>query len=105
MNKTELRMALEQVQPGMVLARSVLDQQGHFLLPESVELNTGAIETLKRHEVTEIWVHAPGLGSDDSAKFPFRQLRLERLFRCIGESEDDQFLFNLMTRYRAAESS
>jgi hypothetical protein len=98
-------MALEQVQPGMVLARPVLDPMGHFLLPENVELSAATIETLKRHEVTEIWVDAPGQGSDEGAKAPFRQLRLERLFRRIGESEDDRFLFNLMTRYRATEAS
>lgn len=31
--------------------------------------------------------------------------RLARLFRDVGESEDDRYLLNLMTRYRTAESS
>jgi|GEM_PF-2897619 len=31
--------------------------------------------------------------------------RLARLFRHVGESEDDRYLLNLMIRYRTVESS
>lgn len=109
MTNRELPLALEQARAGMTLARPLLGARGQVLMAACTELSDTTIAALHRRDVTELWVfdsqqHAADPKAQEAALRQHHQQRLARLFRHVGESADDRYLLDLMTRYRGLDA-
>ena len=105
MSSPELHLTLEQAKAGMMLARAVVDANGQLLMAQGTELSDTAIAALHRRNVKEICVFDPqqqaaDIKADEVALRQHHQARMARLFRHGGNSADDCYLRDLMTRYR-----
>ena len=110
MSSLEIHLTLAHARAGMMLARSVLDAQGQILMAQSTELSDPTLTALHRRDITELWVLDPqpqtaDLKAQEGALRQHHKERLTRLFRHIGESADDHYLMDIMTRYRGLEPS
>ena len=104
MTAVEQQLSLAQAQAGMVLTRDLLDTKGHILMARNTALSPTSIAALHRRDITHVWVFTDGLPSPESplqdlAVLHHQKVRLERLFRHVGESEDGLYLMHLMARY------
>ncbi|WP_296447249.1 hypothetical protein [Rhodoferax sp. UBA5149] len=110
MSHQELHLTLARAEAGMTLARTLLDTQGQVLMVQGSKLSDATISTLRRRQVTELWVLDPqsptvDLQAQKTALRQYHQERLARLFRHIGNSADDRYLLDIMSRYRGSEPS
>lgn len=104
MTAVEQQISLAQAEAGMVLARDLLDAKGQVLMGRNTALSHANIAALQRRDIACVWVFADGPPSPESplqdpAALHHRTLRLERLFRHVGESEDGRYLMHLMARH------
>lgn len=110
MSNVEIHLTLEHARAGMTLARDLLDARGQILMTQGTELSDATINALHRRDVTELWVfdlqpQAADLKAQEAALRQHHTVRLARLFRHIGESAEDRYLMDIMTRYRGLEQS
>lgn len=92
---------LDQALPGMVLGDDVRCD-GHMLLPRGTVINVAHLDSLRRREVSEIVVLAPGDLSAAEVEERREVLRgqVERLFRRANSDATMQALLRTVLEYR-----
>ncbi len=56
-----IQVSLDEVQPGMVLARSILGDRGNLLLSQGFVLNADVIRKCRKMELNGLWVYQEGV--------------------------------------------
>lgn len=86
-----LRMPIDVLQPGMILAKSVIDDQGNILLRQGVHLTADYIDTLARRGVLGVYISdgdTDDIDMEDMLSDEVRrktQLTLTRIFSFVQE--------------------
>ena len=94
-------LVLAELQPGMILSESLLDQNGQLLLPQGAVLTASTIDLLPRHGIHTVPVVRAGGGAavvpppDPDAV----RARLGYLFRKNGIENHDDWATGILHRY------
>ena len=101
MKKVEV-LALETVQPGMIVADAVLDDGGRVLVPSGAEVSTSMLASLARREVASITVEHEV--EEDPALREAQRIaltaRLDELFRKAGDAPETRTLYEAVLAHR-----
>lgn len=105
--KTQVSLALAEVEVGMRLAVAVIDEGGHILVPAGVEISDSILHGLQRREVAEIVVERER--EEDPAQREERRLRttaqLDQLFRKAGDGAETRQLYQAILTYRLEDKA
>jgi len=92
---------LDQALPGMVLGEAVT-REGLMLLPCGTVIGVGHLDSLRRHEVSEIVVQAPSelSAAEIQEQREVMRERVAHLFRQAGSDTTMQALFRAVLEFR-----
>ncbi len=101
MNSAYQHLALNDVQPGMVLSDELLDRQGQVLLPKGAVLTAQTIALLPSHGIGMLAVvrddvPGPVEGSQEGCAI---EARLNHLFRKNDADNQDDWATGILRRY------
>lgn len=106
MKKNE-RLALEGLQPGMVVAEAVLDAGGHVLLPVGSELSESILAGLERRSIESVVVEV--VVEEDASALEARKQKLaaelDHRFRKAGEGEETRALYQSILNFSLEHQS
>jgi tetraacyldisaccharide-1-P 4'-kinase len=93
---TVARVAVENIEPGMVLSRPVLNAGGMVMIGENTGLTAELIEKIRNMGVTTVSVKglSQGSGSKEEAL-----LRVEERFRNVGDESHMELLKTLIKEH------
>ena len=90
------KLARENLQPGMKLAKPVLGQNGMVLLPEGAELTEKLIERIQGMDVAAIFVEGP---SEQTVPLEEALAALDRRFAAVQEKPHMKALKRLVRKH------
>lgn len=79
------KLKTDQLQPGMAVAKDILDISGNLLVAEGVILNGPLISRLAQREIDLVWVKS------DEEEIPLTQEEKEKITEEIKEDLDKRF--------------
>ncbi|CAM5474528.1 hypothetical protein TMEC54S_03762 [Thauera mechernichensis] len=93
-------LALDEVQPGAVLAVQLCDASGMILLPAGCTLDEAILERLRVRGVERLQLVVPESAAARGAREAALQERLEHLFRVAGTGEAARELMTVVLTLR-----
>ena len=94
-----IRLRVEQLQPGQVLAQDVTRQDGMVLMSQGQEITAEVKSLLTRLEVPEVVVEGDTFASEEERQAFLAEME-EELARRFSRVEDDPVLMGLRELYR-----
>lgn len=94
------RIPLQYAEPGMVLAQSIVRDNGMVLMAEGTELNQSGIERLHRLGVGHLTVQGEPVDMAEECGGVSCSKRLERLDHLFRGYEDDQWMLTVKTFFQ-----
>lgn len=102
MNSTHQLLSLDEVQPGYLLAESILDAEGDVLLPEGGALTAAIIDNLRSRGVATLSILSiPESGASEDGALAER---LRHIFRNAGDNLPSVELQRQIFAYRLAKN-
>lgn len=100
-----LRLDLDEVLPGMILADALLDAHGEVLLPSGTVMTESSLQSLRRRGIDQLRVVNDQISAADLAAQREQQLqRLARLFRKSAQDGAAGLLLQHIIEYRLGET-
>jgi hypothetical protein len=92
-------LALTEVEPGMILANELLDQQGQVLLPKGAVLTANTIALLPSHGIDMVGVQRPGAAPEPAPDAEAVERRLAHLFRKHDPASESDWATSMLRLY------
>jgi len=102
------QMALDDVQPGMVLGEDLLTPRGKMILPKGTELTETTLASLHRYEEVQtlsIQLSDAMLAQEEAAERDRFEQRIARLFRHSDQDKAATLLRQHVTLFRLGSKS